>query len=268
MFSHRRVDQALGWHMHMRRGSSTRTAHPWPGQAVLYLALLFTLVPTKVVAAGPATATPTNAPTLGAFTIVESFCGDGSDPCRVEGGETFIVVGRGFGEVSTGSMSISIGGASCAGPSLVLALNTSVAAEYVGYEFATCKTPCFSRWGADLPVVVSATCKTPAAVDCLGGDGASVVFNAAIPFRGDATVIARVASAYVSQGVANMACVDVPTISSVACINAAECPTVSGSLMVPPNSVIEVTGTGFGKEMPSGTVRCPGWCLLCISLSL
>ena len=267
--------------MHMHRGSSTRssprTAHPWPGQAVLYLALLFTLVPAKVVAAGPATATPTNAPTeaptkaptLGAFTIVESFCGDGSDPCRVEGGETFIVVGRGFGEVSTGSMSITIGGASCAGPSSVLALNTSVAAEYPGYEFATCKTPCFSRWGAaDLPVVVSATCKTPAAVDCLGGDGASVVFNAAIPFRGDATVIARVASAYVSQGVANMACVDVPTISSVACINAAECPTVSGSLMVPPNSVIEVTGTGFGKEMPSGTVRCSGWCLLCISLSL
>jgi hypothetical protein len=184
-------------------------------------------------------AAPTGAPTLAAYSIVEAFCGDGSAPCRVEGGDTLTVIGRGFADVS--ALAVLIDGVECSSPA------TSVASgAYGGFEKTTCTTLCFSKWGSALAITVTGTTTT-----------ASVTFDASQSFRGNALVQVTTAGAYTSAGVLDYACASAPTITDIACVNAAGCSLSGNVLTIPPNGVLEISGTNFGRENPSGSVAGP-----------
>ena len=185
-------------------------------------------------------AAPTAAPTLALYSIANAFCGDGSAPCRVEGGETLTVIGSGFADVN--SLEVLIDGVACSSP-----VASAASGAYAGFEKLTCATPCFSEWGSALAVTASGTTT-----------GAGIItFDATQTFRGSALVQVTTAGAYTSAGVLDHACASAPTITDITCVNAAGCSLSGDVLTIPPNGVIEITGTNFGRENPAGSVASP-----------
>jgi hypothetical protein len=237
-----------------------------------------TQLPTAAPTATPTTAVPTSAPTLVGFSTVEALCEGPSGACKVEGGDTLTVIGRGFGDVT--AISITVGGVACAAPTV----GTTTGA-YAEYDAVTCTTPCFDAWGAHESVVVKGTCATfftflfvcsirlfahysfvctldvgtcatsnAACTAAAKADGVEFTFDASALFRGNSDVRALVGSAYTTVGQANYVCISSPTITKIECDdpsgtlceNSPLTATSTLKLKVKPSTLLTITGTNFG----------------------
>ena len=215
------------------------------------------------------TSVPTMAPTIEEFTFVDAFCGVSgetmSQTCRIEGGETLTVVGNGFSEINNETIEIKLGSmVLCTGSDITVHSKAAnfddvrSSTNWEGYERLTCTTPCFvENLGATLSVAVAGDCKA-ASTSCVGGNK---VFSIAPDHRsGSGSTVVDLAIADNYGIAAAYLCVNGPTLTSVECVNPDKCNlagaevdgVVTSRLQVPPNEQVKITGTNFGKLMPSG----------------
>ena len=168
------------------------------------------------------------------FTIVGAFVDNETSTVRVEGGEELMIVGTGFGALS--QLEISLGGVACLALSLIV-----TPSKFAGFSAAKCSTPCLDAWDSALGVSASGM-----------KQGDTVTFAAAATlFRGNAPVQFATASEYALQAVANFVCVHAPIISSIECVVASECDDTAATLQIAPNALVRITGSYFGKTLPS-----------------
>ena len=202
------------------------------------------LCPDAPIGTSQPTSAPTSAPTLAEYTIVDAFCEDRLD-CRVEGGETLTVIGRGFGDMT--SFSINVGSNVCGSPAgnatALIVGSSEFGGEYTGYEKATCTTPCFTSFNTPLAVAVSGTCAN-------GIDGCSGSKTFSTPsFRNNADAKITTLGSYRPVATLDYVCSAVPTLTSVGCFapNDNSCDsTGSGTSNVKPAAKLILTGTNFG----------------------
>ena len=190
--------------------------------------------PTQVTGIAPTqapTQAPTGAPTAALFAVKAAYCGDvAGGKCRVEGGETMTVIGRSFGAVS--GLAIKIGETGSALVCTILTATAPGTGVYVGYEVATCTTPCFVAWDQTYAVTVSGTCAGH--VEC-----SLMTKSGAVTFTNEFTAVSITSAAGYST---------TPTLAFV-CYLTPSVVTITPNQAQPLTDTV-IDGVNFGSEEP------------------